>query len=102
MLKESFGTPDDVERYKVSSTIFNARMHDGTSITDHVLYMIEMIEHLDKLGFPFNWTGCRGPPKNNIYIQLDLIADAASPGRSQETCGFQSVVYSNWGVFLDF
>ena len=51
MLKESFGTPDDVERYRVSSAIFNARMRDGTSVTDHVLYMIEMIKHLDKLGF---------------------------------------------------
>ena len=51
MLKESFGTLDDVERYRVSSAIFNMRMHDGTSVTDHVLYMIEMIECLD-LDFP--------------------------------------------------
>ena len=43
--------PDDVERYRVSSAIFNARMCDGTSVTDLVLYMIEMIECLDKLGF---------------------------------------------------
>ena len=42
---------DDVERYRVSSAIFNARIHDETSITDHVLYMIEMIERLGKLGF---------------------------------------------------
>ena len=52
-LKESFKMLDDVERYKVSSAIFNARMHDGTSVTDHVLYMIEMIERLDKLGFSY-------------------------------------------------
>ena len=51
MLKESFGTLDDVERYRVSSTIFNVRMRDGISVTDHVLYLIEMIERLDKLGF---------------------------------------------------
>ena len=51
MLKKSFGTPDDVERYRVSSAIFNARMHDGTFVTDHVLYMIKMIERLGKLGF---------------------------------------------------
>ena len=49
MLKESFRMPDDVERYRVSSAIFNARMRDGTSITNHVLYMIEMIECLGKL-----------------------------------------------------
>ena len=50
-LKESFRTPDDVERYRVSSAIFNVRMHDGTSVTNHVLYMIEMIERLGKLEF---------------------------------------------------
>ena len=27
-------------------------MRDGALVTDHVLYMIEMIEHLSKLGFP--------------------------------------------------
>ena len=27
-------------------------MRDGASVTDHVLYMIEMIERLSKLGFP--------------------------------------------------
>ena len=26
-------------------------MRDGASVTDHVLYMIEMIERLSKLGF---------------------------------------------------
>ena len=26
-------------------------MRDGASVTDHVLYMIEMIEHLSKLDF---------------------------------------------------
>ena len=51
MLKEPFGMLDDVKRYKVSSTIFNVRMHDGTPITEHALYMIEMIECLGKLGF---------------------------------------------------
>ena len=51
MLNESFGVPDDVERHKTSCAIFNARMKEGTSVTDHVLYMIEMIELLGKLGF---------------------------------------------------
>ena len=51
MLNDSFGTPDDVERHKTSCAIFNARIRDGASVTDHVLYMIEMIEHLSKLGF---------------------------------------------------
>ena len=43
--------PDDVERYRMSSIIFNAKMHERTSVIDYVLYMIEMIEHLGKLGF---------------------------------------------------
>ena len=53
-LKESFGVPDDVERYKVSCAIYNARMPNGGSVTDHVLYMIEMIERLGKLGCPLH------------------------------------------------
>ena len=53
-LKESFSMPDNVERYKVSYAIYNARMLNGGSVTDHVLYMIEMIERLDKLGCPLH------------------------------------------------
>ena len=49
-LKQSFGTPGDVEWHKVSCAIYNTRMSGGSSITDHVLYMIEMIERLGKLG----------------------------------------------------
>ena len=49
-LKESFDTPNDVEWYRVSYAIYNARMSNGSSIIDHVLYMIEMIEQLGKLG----------------------------------------------------
>ncbi|XP_073117059.1 uncharacterized protein [Elaeis guineensis] len=41
VLNESFDTPDDVERHKTSCVIFNARMREGASIIDHILYMIE-------------------------------------------------------------
>ena len=41
VLRESFDIPDDVEWYKTSCTIFNTRMREGASVTDHVLYMIE-------------------------------------------------------------
>ena len=54
MLNDSFGMPDDVERHKTSCAIFNARIRDGASVIDHVLYMIEMIEHLNKLSFPLH------------------------------------------------
>ena len=49
MLKDSFGTPDNIGRHKTSSCIvFNARMREGVSVTDHVLYMIKQIEKLSK------------------------------------------------------
>ena len=51
MLNESFGTSEDAERYKTFCTVFNAHMREETSVTDHVLYMIEQIECLSKLGF---------------------------------------------------
>ena len=51
MLNESFGTLNDIERYKTSCTIFNAWMREEVSVIDHVLYMIEQIEHLSKLDF---------------------------------------------------
>ena len=51
VLNESFGTPDDIERHKISCVIFNTRMREGASITDHALYMIEQIERLSKFGF---------------------------------------------------
>ena len=54
VLKDSFGTPNDIERHKTSCTIFNTRMREGASITDHVLYMIEQIEKLSKLSFPLH------------------------------------------------
>ena len=51
MLEDAFGTFDDVERHKTSFAIFNAKMQDGASVTDHVLYMIELMERLSKLDF---------------------------------------------------
>ena len=53
-LKESFGTPDDVERLRTSCAIYNNRMREGVSVTDHVMYMIEQIERLAKLGYPMH------------------------------------------------
>ena len=53
-MKESFSTLDDVERYRVSCAIYNAWMHEGALITNHVLYMIEQFEHLGKLGYPLH------------------------------------------------
>ena len=51
VLEDAFGTPDDMERHKTSCAIFNAKMRDGASITDYVLYMIELMKCLSKLNF---------------------------------------------------
>ena len=48
-LKEYFSSPDDVEWYRVSCAIYNAKMSNGVLVTDHALYMIEMIERLGKI-----------------------------------------------------
>ena len=39
--------------------------------------------------------------KNKIYIHSGFTVGAASPGRSQETCGFYSMVYTKLGGFLN-
>ena len=41
VLRDSFGTPDNIEWHKTSCTIFNTWIREGASVTDHVMYMIE-------------------------------------------------------------
>ncbi|XP_073112279.1 uncharacterized protein [Elaeis guineensis] len=41
VLNKSFGISQDAERHKTSCTVFNVCMREGTSVIDHVLYMIE-------------------------------------------------------------
>ena len=53
-MNESFGTPDDVKLHKTSNAIFNARMREGASVIDYVLYLIEQIDHLCKLSYPLH------------------------------------------------
>ena len=54
VLRDSIGTPDDVEWHKTSCIIFNVWMRKDASVIDHVFYMIEQIEKLSKLGFPLH------------------------------------------------
>ena len=54
VLNDSFGTLDDVKQYKTSCAIFHARMREGASVIDHILYMIEQIENLSKLSFSWH------------------------------------------------
>ena len=50
-MNEPFDTSEDVERHKISCTMFNTHMREGASVTDHVLYMTEQVECLSKLDF---------------------------------------------------
>ena len=43
-LKKYFGMPDDVDQYRVSYAIYNVKMPNDSSVTDHVLCVIKMIE----------------------------------------------------------
>ena len=45
---------DDVEWYGVSYAIYNTKVPDGGSVTDQVLYMIEMIERMVELRYPLH------------------------------------------------
>ena len=51
VLDDAFSTPDDVERHKTSCAIYNTKIWDSASVTDHVLYMIKLMELLSKLDF---------------------------------------------------
>ena len=73
VLEDAFGTSDDVERHKTSYAIFNAKMQNGASITDHVLYMIELMERLSKLGFSLH----EQLGKDAILNSLSLISHAS-------------------------
>ena len=54
ILNESFDILEDAERHKTSCAVFNARIREEASVTDHVLYMIDQIEYLSKLDFPLH------------------------------------------------
>ena len=54
LLNKSFDILEDAERYKTSYAMFNTHMREGASVTDHVLYMIEQIECLNKFDFSFH------------------------------------------------
>ena len=38
-------------RYEISKELFGCRMSEGSSVNDHILKMINLIEHLGQLGF---------------------------------------------------
>ena len=77
-LKESLGTLDDVEQYRVSCTIYNTRMSDGNSVTNHILYVIKMIERLGKLRCSLHEQFGKDAILNSLfssYFTLSIIAE---------------------------
>lgn len=62
VLNKSFGILDNIKRHKTSYAIFNARMRDGATIIEYVLYMIVMIELHSKFEFPLH-----------EYLEKDVI-----------------------------
>ncbi|KAL8104443.1 hypothetical protein AgCh_028601 [Apium graveolens] len=50
-LQELYDVAGRIARYEISKELFGCRMSDGSSVNDHVLKMINLIERLGQLGF---------------------------------------------------
>ncbi|KAL8147776.1 hypothetical protein AgCh_005192 [Apium graveolens] len=50
-LQELYDVAGRTARYEISKELFGCRMSEGSSVNDHVLKMINLIEHLGQLGF---------------------------------------------------
>lgn len=50
-LQELYDVQGRTARYDISKELFQCRMAEGSSVNDHVLKMINLIEHLGQLGF---------------------------------------------------
>ncbi|KAL8156104.1 hypothetical protein AgCh_001263 [Apium graveolens] len=50
-LQELYDVAERIARYEISKELFGCRMSEGSSVNDHVLKMINLIEHLRQLGF---------------------------------------------------
>ena len=62
----------------MSYIIYNAKMPNGGLVTDHALYMIEMIERLGKLGCTLHKQFGKDAILNSLfssYFTLSIIAE---------------------------
>ena len=50
-LQELYDVAGRTARYEISKELFGCRMSEGSSVNDHVLKMINLIERLGQLGF---------------------------------------------------
>ncbi|KAL8132005.1 hypothetical protein AgCh_007768 [Apium graveolens] len=50
-LQELYDVVGRTARYEISKELFGCRMSEGSSVNDHVLKMINLIERLEQLGF---------------------------------------------------
>ena len=49
-LQELYGEQSRTAHFEISQRLFRVKMHDGQSVNDHYLTIIEDIEELQKLG----------------------------------------------------
>lgn len=62
-LDKLYGAKSRISRYQILRDLFNTRMTEGSSVHDHVLKMINMVEKLEYLGIGMD---------NNLYVDLIL------------------------------
>lgn len=62
-LDKLYGAKSRISRYRILRDLFQTRMTEGSSVHDHVLKMINMVEKLEDLGIGMD---------NNVYIDLIL------------------------------
>ena len=58
-LKELYDVQGRTARYDISRELFQCRMAEGSSVNDHVLKMINLIERLGQLGFVMDGDLCQ-------------------------------------------
>lgn len=58
-LQELYDVEGRTARYEISKELFRCKMAEGTSVNDHVLKMINLIERLGQLGFVMDGELCQ-------------------------------------------
>ncbi|XP_074367021.1 uncharacterized protein LOC141707638 isoform X1 [Apium graveolens] len=76
-LQELYDVAGRTARYEISKELFGCRMSEGSSVNDHVLKMINLIERLGQLGFAMDGE-----------VSLDLVLQSLPSSFSQFVVNF--------------
>ncbi|GAV68025.1 zf-CCHC domain-containing protein/UBN2_2 domain-containing protein, partial [Cephalotus follicularis] len=71
-LQEMYGAESRTQRFNLSPKLFKAPMQEGSSVHEHGLKMIDMIEQLAQLGFVMD---------HDLYVDLILTATSSCKGK---------------------